>query len=299
MEKISTALSAKINLIVILAVVWAVIQLMILLLFKSMHILPGTIVFLIVLAATLKSFTGNVKMNDCHVLLNYFSKKRRVVFEGLYWKLPWEEVEFIVNLEATIHTKVRGTFPTTDGSMEIEAAIMSKPDSGIGESETERSRKMINYVRYTEDAIKNMQTTTTEKTIREKVKDKKCSDVKSFTQEQLLKKGDFDEVAKELSIVVIECPINDVDYNEEVQRARNAASKATAITEMVKTLINAGYEDKEARILAPLLDKDISLSKIVHDNNYNVGGEFNINGLSFPPELVKALVAILKKHGGK
>ncbi|HPS21301.1 MAG TPA: hypothetical protein PLO44_00615 [Candidatus Paceibacterota bacterium] len=299
MEKISTSGSASFWLFVTLTAIWAVIQLLILLVTSEAYLLPGTIVFLFVSLISLNSFVGNVKMNDCHVLLNYFTKKRRAVFEGFYFKLPWESIEFIVNLEAIIHAKVRGTFPTIDGSMEIEAAIMSKPDSAAGASEKKRSERMINYVRYTQEAINSMQTAVAEKTIREKVKDETCTNVKSFTHEQILKKKDFDEVAKELSIIVIECPIKDVDYNEEVQRARNAASKANAVKEMVETLKKAGYSDKEARTLAPLLDKDISLTKEIKEIVLGGEAKLNLEGIEISPEVVKAITLLIEKFGGK
>jgi hypothetical protein len=253
MEKISTSAEVKFSLIVTIFTFWALIQSLIILIFSEEHLLLGTLLFLVSVFFCIKFIAGEVKMNQTHLLLNYFTKKNRSVFEGFYFKLLWETVQYETDLEATIDSSITETFPTQDGSMTVTVSIMSKPESGIGETETERSLKMAKYVKFKKDSIKEMQEARAKEVMRERFGRVTCEEAKSLKHEDILKKDDFDKISDDLSIRIIECPVKDVDYNEEVQRARNALSKASALAGMVNLLVKEGkYTKKEAKAIAPL-----------------------------------------------
>lgn len=297
-DNISTSGSAKETLIITLAVVWATIQLLILLVFNKISILPGTIIFLFVVFVSVVSISGTVKMNECHVLLNSFSKKSRSVFEGFYWKLPWESIQFTIDLEASIDSNVIETFPTTDGSVKVTVAIMSKPESGLGlgESEIQRSQRMTIFVKF-KNTVAEMQESRAKEVMREIFADKSCIGSKALHHDKILKIGDFDDLATDISIRIIKCPVKDVDYNEEVQKIQNELSKAKILDGIVTILKKTGYTLKEAKALAPLLSENSNIKKIVND--YNLNGNVNLNGLNISPETIAVVHKIISKLGGK
>ena len=292
MKKISTSADAKLFLLITLFALWALIQALIVFIFNEAYFLPGTFIFLVIMFFSLKPITGKVKTNEAHVLLDSFSKKNRVMFQGFYWKLPWETIDFLVDLEGVIDSDITETFPTSDGSISATVSIMSKPDSGsiLNLDEVGRSKKIINYIKYTPAAIKGIQEACAKKAMRERFARCTSEGAKSLGSEQILNRSDFCRVAEEISIRVIECPVKDVDYNEEIQHARNAVGKAHALAAMVEALKTSGYTPEEAKAIAPLLDKDINLKKQINDVNFN--------GLSMPPELIKAISSLIKKFGG-
>lgn len=291
-EKILSSIDVKIILIIFIFTVWGIIQLLILAIFSEMYYMPGTLLFILIIFFSLKSICGEVNVNDCHILLDPITSKKRATFEGFYFKLPWEKVEFTKDLEAEIISKISETFPTTDGSMLVSTSIMSKPDSGFDKNEETRSMKMINYVRYTEGSIKEMQEDWGKAKMRERFAVLTSEEAKSSKHDDLLQIDDFNHIADELSIRIIECPVYDIDYNKTVQDAHDNISKAETLGEMVTALIKTGkYTRAEAKAIAPLLSKDVNLKKQIND--------VNLNGLTMSPELVTALSSIIKKMGGK
>jgi regulator of protease activity HflC (stomatin/prohibitin superfamily) len=290
-EKISTSSSTKSWLVIVFIVLWALIQLLITFIFSEPYFFPGTLLFLVILFFLIETITGNVQMNQAGILLNAFSKKSRAVFEGFYFRLPWEQVSYKIDLEATIDSNINETFTTNDGKLSVTASIMSKPNPGIGEKETERSLRMVKYVRFSKDAQKGMQEAEAKKIMREVFKNKSSKDGKDLKSDQILKLTDFKELEDLLSVKVLKCPVTDIDYDKEVQNARDAVAKAQALGDMKKALVKSGYTNDEAKAIAPLLDKDINLKKQINDVNFN--------GLSMPPELLKAISSLISKFGGK
>ncbi len=289
-EDISLSSDAQNGILVFLGVIFIVIQIVIMIMFREIHFFPGVIVFLLILIPLFNLISKNVGMNKACILLNAFSKKQRAVFQGFNWKLPWENIEYEIDLESKIASERKVTCPTADYSVIITASIMSKPDSGEGEPELERSRKMITHVRNDEETIKGMQGDKAEEIIREKVNNLPAKDVKDAKANTILSENDFDELEKILAIKIIDCPVKDVDYNEETQKALNTVTKAEVLVRMVEALEKAGYTNNEAKALAPLLDKDINLKKQIF--------EANISGLTMSPELITLISNLSNKLGG-
>lgn len=289
-DKISLASNAKGGLIIFLLFIWVLTQTFIWVIFNSLYLLPGTILFLFSLLFLFKSICVSIGMNKSYILMNTFSKKSRAIFEGFHFKLPWENIQYKIDLEVVIHSDITETFPTQDGSMQVTASIMSKPDSEAV-NEKSRSKQMLTYVKFEVPAIKGMQDAVAKKSMRERFANLPSEEVQKSKSDVLLNKGDFADLEETLSIKVIKCAIKDVDYNEETQRARNAVMKAESLGDMKKALVKSGYSEAEAKAIAPLLDKDINLKKQINDVNFN--------GLSMPPELIKAISLIVKKFGGE
>lgn len=242
---------------------------------------------LLIVASSLLMISGNVPMNRAIVVLNTFSKKSRAIFHGFYWKLPWEDIQYQVNLEGEIEAEIDESFPTLDGKMLVKGSIMSKPDSGEGLSERERSEQMMEHVKFTPDTIKAMQAARAKEVLRLKFSGVTSKVAIQFQPDELLKISDFEHLADELKIRIIECPISDLDFNISTQKVRDSVSISKGLAEMVDILVSGGWSKKEATVLAPLLNNDINLKKQVND--------INVKGLAFPPALVKTLTDFLTK----
>lgn len=287
-EKILSSATAIMGLIFILLVVFAIIQLLILAIFDKMYWTPGVIIFLIILLFCIRLISGTVKMNDCVVLLEEISKSKRAVFEGFYWKLPTEKLQYTIDLEGLIAAKITETHPTTDGSIKASASILSKPNSGLGENEDSRSRKMVKYARFTRSDIQEMQGVWAKSVMRPRFANLSSEVAKSSVSENILKKSDFSTLEDEFSIRIIECPVFDIDYSDAVQEAQNAKSKAITLAEMTQILVSGGeYTTNEAKAIAPLLMKEISLKKNINDVNFS--------GLNMSPKLIEAIDKLIEK----
>lgn len=289
--KISHSLNVKIGIIILLLTAFSIIQIFIYFLFEDIYLVAGIFAFLFVLLSSFNSLCVNVGMNTVYILMNAFSGKARAVFGGFHFKLPWENLQYQVDLEVGIHSDITETFPIKTGSMQATVSILSKPDFKKGKNEKERSELMITYVSFEAEAIKGMQEAVAKKILREKFASLTSEEAKDSKSDDLLKKDDFADLEKTLAIEIIKCAVKDVDYNDEELRAQNSIMKATALGKMKEALVKSGYSESEAKAIAPLLDKDINLTKQIND--------INVNGLGMSPELIKGISKLFKNVGGK
>ena len=104
MNKISTSGSAIKKLLVLFLIIWIIIHMIVDSLFNGFYPKQVTIIVLIVFIALIKSITGSVKMNQAIILLDTFSKKSRALFHGFFFKLPWEKISYLIDLEVVIES---------------------------------------------------------------------------------------------------------------------------------------------------------------------------------------------------
>ncbi len=290
MKKISHSYVVLLGLLVLLISTWATIQGLIkvasFLLSEEINLLPGTIALAVIVLFFLDRISLDIPMNQCVILLNSFSKKSRAVFEGFHFKLPWETVEYEVDLEVTMPSEIIETFPTTDGSVNVVAQIMSKPNSAKGEDEITRSRHMVAYVEFEPDTITRMQTARAKSIMREEFNGMTSEQAKSATSEQILNESDFEDLEEELHVDIVECVVEDVDYNDAVQEAQNDIFKAKTLVTIVETLMKDGAHSKEeAKALAPYIHKSIDWKKQV-----------NVNEVGLSAEIISSINRIAEKY---
>lgn len=272
MNKISNSTNAKIILLGVLLIFFCTTQWIGWTIADEVFTWGANVAFLIICAFLISTnyFSLQIRMNEAIILLDVFSKRSRALFQGFHFILPWEEIQYKVDLEAKISSDLKEVFPTTDGSVEVEVTFISKPDSGEGESEYERSNKMINHVKFKNEAIKGMLESEVKKQLREYFSKLSSKEAKNSQSVDIFKKDSFIELENMLAIKIISIAIKNVSYNEEMQRALNSIMTAKTIAELKQVLIDGGYSSTQAEELAPLLNKDINLRKKIFDINFKL-----------------------------
>ena len=133
-----------------------------------------------------------------------------------------------------------------------------------------------------------MQESAAKKTIREKVMNKPIATVRAMTGDALLNKNDLKKISKELSLQIIDCQVNDLDFSDKLQEAENAVGRATVLARMTKILVtDGGYDQKMAQEIAPFLLDNLKMDKQVK--------EYNFKGLTIPEEIITKIINLIKK----
>lgn len=288
-DKVQSDGAVLMQIVILIFVLWMLIELFVMLIYPDASFYPKIIIFLIIIFSSLRFFFGEAKLNTCHLLLDPITRAKRAVFDGAYFKLPWEEIAENEDLEFGFESDIIETFPTADGSIKASCSLLSKIDL---EGSLDPTRVMLNYIKH-KHGVKSAQENYAKEIMREIFVEKTCDEAKAMKHAQILKPEDFKDLHDEYSVKIKKCSVYDIDDNDEIQRARNASFKATALGKMVKILEGSGYTNEEAKQLAPLLDKDISLTKQIY--------ELNVNGLDLSPELIGGINKILTNtnKGGK
>ena len=287
--KISHSGDIVLELVGFLLICFIIIQLLLALIFNELELAPATIIFLLSLLLILKQISGTVSMNQCIVLLSDFSKKRRAVFEGFYFKLPWETIEYSINLEATINATVTQSYPTTDGTVEVTAEVVFNPDSAEGEDEVTRSYKMIEYVQYKDDTVIKLIKARISERMRSVFKNISVEKSLSLDRDQILNATHFSDIAELASIQIKICIISRLSRSEAIQNARDSISKAEAMLEVITTMKSYGIDSKDAIEMAQILNKDIPVTKKIE--------EIRFSGINIPDSILQIIKSFADKLG--
>lgn len=247
----------------------------------------GIIIFLILYWFMVDNTNEKVSLKNGVMLLNKINKKKRAIFEGENRKLIWEEIEKTVDLTEDIDSPLlEESYPTLDGEIIAKASVSAKPDFS-GNTEKERSFKMLRYIFYSKEKKKEMLESFSKARMKEFFREKTTDHAIKKSKESL-QKDDFKDLCEQLSLKIVECYGKDADLNKAGQNARDARFKADALKEIKEALEKAGYSEDKALEYAPFMIEGMNVSRDIFD--------FNITGLGdHDPEIVKALIRLKGK----
>lgn len=243
------------------------------------------IIFLMLAASTIDSWSIDIDKYKAVLIFDPLFQTTRALFEGFYFKLPWEEVEKEVSLKTEIESNIEETAPTKDGSVSYKASIMSKPN--FEHEEFSPVERLILFASFTESAIKGQLESVFKNTIREKINEHTSEDAVRLKSDDIVKACRFYELEDKLAVKVIKSVVKDIDYNEQTQKMRNSLFGGLALVELTKLLVEqGGYTPEEAKSIAPLISDHVKLNKEIK--------EFKISGIELPKELTEAIVNFFK-----
>lgn len=243
------------------------------------------ILFLMLAGSTIDSWSIDIDKYKAVLLFDPLFQTTRALFEGFYFKLPWEEVEREVSLKTEIESNIEETAPTKDGSVSYKASIMSKPN--FEHEEFSPVERLILFASFTESAIKGQLESVFKNTIREKINEHTSEDAVKLKSDDIVKACGFEDLEDKLSVKVIKSVVKDIDYNEQTQKMRNSLFGGLALVELTKLLQEqGGYTPEEAKAIAPLMSDHVKLNKEIK--------EFKISGIELPKELTEAIANFFK-----
>jgi hypothetical protein len=239
---------------------------------------PGIIILFIVLAFTTEVYTQDVQEYHALTVLNSFTGIQRVMFQGRTGKLPWERAGTLVDLRSEIKDIPQETWATAAGAMmEAKYIYLLHPmptPTGI-----------ITYAGYTKDTVKAAARNLFSMMLSDHFG--LCTDPIQLLKKDTVNKTVFekddgtpkDKILKfEIAYGVMSfAKLEDVDFDEATQKARDTITNARSFDEAVDILMAERKDGKPgmARADAEMVAKLANFPN-VSENNINVKGLENL-----------------------
>jgi hypothetical protein len=228
----------------------------------------GVIFLLVILAATTGVYTETVPGFDAHILLNRFTQKQRAIFQGVNFKLPWEEVqEEKIDLKTDLKEVLEQTWPSKDTLMKARYVYTIRPD----DSGDNAGDKVILYASFEPDAIKMAGRAIFSMLFSDYFRTRPGSNLKNKEKiynaifgkgkkgEKLVKEFEEEHGAE------VTVRLEDIDFDKATQKFRDMVSGARSFDEAIEVLVKngKGMTREEALRVAKLMNfEDVSESNI-------------------------------------
>jgi len=261
----------------------------------------GIILTFVILGFTTEIYTATVQGFDAHIVLNHLTGVQRTIFQGMNFKLPWEQVqEEKVDLKVELNEVVKDeTYTAKDALMHVKYVYTIRPDVSSEkpeDPEDDPGRKVILYASYEPDAIKMAGRAVFSSRLSDYFARRNGQTLlqKAKITRALFGPGKLVDFEKEHGVKV-EVTLEDVDFDEQTQRSRDMLSQATSFDTAVETLVKdgKGMTREEAVRVAKLM-------------NFDDVSETNLNVNVVAPDLVNLRdvtvlggVGLGDKKGGK
>ncbi len=215
----------------------------------------GVVIFFVVLAITTEYYTETVAGYRAHILLDQWKGTQRTVFQGWWFKLPWETLTQDIDLKGELKEVLTETYSSRDGSMDVKYVYTIRPDF-FG---PDGGEKIILYASFETDVIKMKGRACASQALSDYFGTKPTEELldKHKIEEEALKSGSkgklkLEEFEKHYG-ARIEITLEDSDRDKATQAARDTVSKAKSIAEAKAALVATGMDpavaDKTVRML--------------------------------------------------
>ena len=213
----------------------------------------GFIVTLVVTALSTRAWTQEVPEFNGMTILNKPAGTQRALFQGRTGKLPWEQAGTLVDLRSELKEILQETWSTKQGtSMDAKDVYILHPRA------TEKD--VLAYASFTQDTVK----TAARNLFTVMLSDHFgiCEEPENLLKKTEVIKAVFESPDGEKRIkafqdkygVEAHASLEDVDYDEETQKARDIVSKATSIDDAINKLIASGMNRPDAEKIVRMLN---------------------------------------------
>ncbi len=230
------------------------------------ELLWGSVILLVALAFIRSKYTNYTKPFTAKLVLDSFGSKKKIrcLRKGLNWIAPGETFGQTIDLKTEIKGVEEETYTTKVGKILAKYVYSMNPDRTSDEA-------LITYASFEPDAIKQAARALFSMTLSDYFRNK-IDDEDILHKSEINKKlfGERDSLvnplteivqafAKRHGVIVKEVRLEDVDFDEEVQRARDTVSKAKSVREAVEMLMEAkdgkpGMEKEKAEKYAAMMN---------------------------------------------
>ena len=215
---------------------------------------PGLIALSLVLASTTSTYTFGVPEFNASTVLNHWTGKQRVVFQGRSLKLPWEEPGTFVNLRVELTDVRNESYPAADALMSARYILTIRPNFSGNNPEA----SILRYASFEGKAIIMEGRAVFSGLFSDYFAEKPGKDTRN---KEKINKELFDSehphplvkrFQEEHGVVVV-VKLEDVDFDKGTQEFRDLVSKAKSIGEAKKVLTDAGMSDEAAERFVKLM----------------------------------------------
>lgn len=199
----------------------------------------GVVLLFVVLAVTTDIYTKHARGYHALIVLNAWSGAQRTLFQGLNFTLPWENITDDVDLKVELKAVLEDTYPSKGGSLMKTKYVYTIT---INYSGVDAGENVILFGSFEPDAIKMSARALLSmllsdyfgKNMADDLLDKNTINKAVFEKD--LGKSLIDQFQKKHG-VLLEARLEDTDFSDEVQKARDVVSKAKSIDEAINALM--------------------------------------------------------------
>ncbi|MBI5139713.1 hypothetical protein HZA26_03850 [Candidatus Nomurabacteria bacterium] len=231
----------------------------------------GVIIALAIFILAINSYTEEVPAFHAQIILNAWTKKQRVLFQGLNFVLPWESRSMEkIDLRVELHDVPEETYPSEDAMMDVRYVYTIRPNFSGDNPGT----NIILYATYEPNAIKMEGRALFSMLLSDHYRVRPSDQLRNKNEINKLVfaeghgKDAIAEFEQEHGVDVM-VKLEDSDFNAETQKARDIIAKAKSIGEAKTKLVEAGYSHEEAEKVVKMLN----LPDSVRENIINVQAE--------------------------
>lgn len=198
----------------------------------------GVVMMFGILGITTEVYTETVSGFHARILLNHLTGIQRTVFQGLSFKLPWETQTREIDLRIDLKEVCQETYASLDSMMKTRYVYTIRPNFSDPNNAGEN---IILYASYEEDAIKQGGRACFSMSLSDYYGKKEGKDLldKALINLEVFKKDPGKSLIQEFEdshgakVTVL---LEDSDFDEAAQKARNTISAAKSIREAVDML---------------------------------------------------------------
>jgi hypothetical protein len=215
----------------------------------------GVAILLVILAAMTGYYTEEVQGYNARILLDSFTGQQRTLFQGLNFKLPWEHLTRMIDLQVNLTEVLMETYASQDALMETKYTYTLRPDF----SGNNAGDNIILYASYQGDAIETEARSLLSMLLSDYYGGHAGSEL--LDKQRIYREVFEGEPGKSLIAdfeenhgVKITMRIKDSDFDAETQSARNTISRAKSFSDAVQKLIDGGMVRPDAEKVAKMMN---------------------------------------------
>ncbi len=215
--------------------------------------------------------TYNVALFRVHIVLDALTSRKRVIFEGFVFKLPWENISEPeeIDLTAEIVSKIRDNYTVKGGTVEVEFNLVSKANFEP-DNDKSKQQKVLNYATFKKSEKEKMQEGKGRQLVREAVKDKTPEEAKNLKETDVFPEGSFDEIAKKLDVKFIKIQLIDIDFDKDTKKLNDSEFRAALLVKVKNKLVSEGnFNEKFAEELTQYAVDGMNIKKDVKEIKIN------------------------------
>jgi len=230
----------------------------------------GVVLTLVVIGTTTRFYTEDVPGYRARILLNHLGSGQRGIFQGLHLRLPWENQTFEIDVRVDLKGVHEETYTTLDGLMDTRYVYTMRPRL--------TSKDIVRYASFETDALKQLVRSLLSMMLSDYYGKNLCANLlnKAKINYEVFGVGfgktmleDFeDEHGVEITV-----RLEDSDYDEATQAARDTLSRARSLDEAIDILMTRRPDGTPGMSRPDAEKRAAQLQDLVHENLITIKAE--------------------------
>ena len=177
-------------------------------------------------------FSVEVEANTSIVMQNSVTGSLSPKWPGFNWKSLFDYIKYTVDTQKHLSTKESGDWDAEDDKMKGTWKVLWRVNI-----KNNRDGNMVKYVQTTEANIESAIKLIANQKITDYCNGKPSDEIKK-EREKILEKSAFGKICDEYGIEILDCGMEDMDYSDASEEAREAVRAAQAFQKAVDSLMD-------------------------------------------------------------